>query len=767
MQEQDLIGEQFGSYRLIRLLGEGGQASVYLGQHVRLANMQTAVKVARTYLSSEGYAKFEEEAETIAGLIHPRIVRLLEFDLKDGRPFLVMDYAPQGSLRKRHPKGTQLSLQQAVHYIEQVAQALQYAHDCKVIHRDVKPENLLIGRQGEILLGDFGIATIAHTTASLYLQNVAGTLRYMAPEQFEQRPRPASDQYSLGIVAYEWLAGEPPFTGTLGEFVARQSMGLPPPPLRARPNVNIPPATEDVIMRALVREPSQRFHTVRAFAQALKDTLLDRDTGPTDPLPPLRSQRIERYSPLSLPSKPKLSETQQSSPAMAGPQETVLPRLFAETAPPIDAIPPVQNDPGDKTPPMQGERDTHLASTPSPSTKKRRSKPWLIVGLALLLIGCILGLTTFRVWGQTGSPAGATATSTAQVSPFPTPEGWLFAYHPERSHPSVQRPLTKDAILQLKQTWVFGTGGSISSSPVRDGETVYVGSDDKRLYAINVQDGKERWSFLADSEIYTPPVVVGETVYFGTSSGLLYAVNINNQQMVWPPFTTGGIIVCFPAVADGTVYVGSADHNLYAIDAQSGALLGTFPTGGAIRSSPAVVNGTVYIGSFDHKLYAIDAKNMQQRWSFSAQDEIQSSPVVANGVVYVGSEDDRLYAIDAQNGHERWEFLTKGHVSSSPIVVGDTVYVGGEDGSIYAINTRDGSQRWSYQTGGPLYSSPVVVEGVVYIGSQDHKFYAIDAQTGKLLKAFQTGDEIHSSPAVVDGSIYVSSWDSKLYAFSI
>jgi serine/threonine protein kinase len=168
MPQRDLIGEHFGSYRLIRLLGEGGQASVYLGQHIRLVNMQAAVKVASTHISAQGYAKFEEEAQTIAGLIHPRIVRLLEFDLKDGLPFLVMDYAPQGSLRQRHPKGVQLSLKQVVYYIEQVASALQYAHDRKVIHRDVKPENLLIGRQGEILLSDFGIAAIAHNTSCIF-----------------------------------------------------------------------------------------------------------------------------------------------------------------------------------------------------------------------------------------------------------------------------------------------------------------------------------------------------------------------------------------------------------------------------------------------------------------------------------------------------------------------------------------------------------------------------------------------------------------------
>lgn len=760
MQQRVLIGEQFGSYRLMRLLGEGGQAAVYLGQHVRLANMQAAVKVASTYLSPQGYTKFEEEARTIAGLIHPQIVRLLEFDLKDGLPFLIMDYAPQGTLRQRHPKGTQLSLQQVVYYIEQVASALQYAHDRKVIHRDVKPENLLIGRQGEILLSDFGIATIAHNTSSLHLQNPAGTLRYMALEQFEGRPRPASDQYSLGVIAYEWLAGVPPFAGTLKELASRQLMVSPslPPSLRAEKKVNISPATEDVIMRALAREPSDRFPTIQAFAQALKDTLIDRDNSPTNPWPSQRSQRIEIHSPHAQPSEPKLSEPQQPSPAITGQQEITSPTA---------SITPVRVNSIAERLPMQGDVDTHPPSAPLLPTRKRRRTQWLIVGLILLLIGSPLGLITYREWGP---PQKIMPTVTSTVPPpslSPTPEGWMFAYHPQRSHASAQKPLTKDKIQQLKQIWTFETGGAISSSPIVDGETVYVGSGDNKLHAINARNGTEIWNFPVGSDIYTPPVVVGDTVYFGTSDGSFYAINIKNQQMRWPPITTNGIIVGFPAVVDNTVYIGSADHNLYAIDTQSGTIVGTFPTDGAIRSSPTVVNGTIYFGSFDQKLYAIDAKSMKQDWSFPTEGAIHSSPVVANGVVYFGSEDNKLYAIDAQNGKEHWEFLTGDKISSSPIVVGNVVYVSGEDSYVYAIDTRNGSLRWKYKAGDKLYSSPVVVDGVLYIGSQDGKLYTIDTQNGALLRTFQTGGYIEASPAVVDGTVYVASWDHKVYAFSI
>src|SRR6266849_6577350 len=151
----DRIGQQLGNYRLVALLGHGGYAEVYLGQHVRL-NLQAAIKLLQTHLTGNEAEHFQQEAQTIATLAHPSIVRVFDFDVQDGVPFLVMDYALNGSLRRRHPKGSVVPLPQIVPYVKQVSAALQYAHDKKYIHRDVKPENMLIGQREEVLLSDFG-----------------------------------------------------------------------------------------------------------------------------------------------------------------------------------------------------------------------------------------------------------------------------------------------------------------------------------------------------------------------------------------------------------------------------------------------------------------------------------------------------------------------------------------------------------------------------------------------------------------------------------
>src|SRR5215469_2085859 len=147
----DRVGQHLGNYRLVSLLGQGGFAEVYLGQHVRL-ELQAAIKVLHTHLSEREAEHFQQEAQTIARLTLPSIVRILDYDVQDGVPFLVMDYAQGGSLRRGSPKGTVVPLPQIVSSVKQVAIALQYAHEQKIIHRDVKPENMLVGRHEEVLL---------------------------------------------------------------------------------------------------------------------------------------------------------------------------------------------------------------------------------------------------------------------------------------------------------------------------------------------------------------------------------------------------------------------------------------------------------------------------------------------------------------------------------------------------------------------------------------------------------------------------------------
>uniref|UniRef100_UPI000A5D742A serine/threonine-protein kinase n=1 Tax=Thermogemmatispora onikobensis TaxID=732234 RepID=UPI000A5D742A len=275
-------GRRLGNYELVQLVGQGGFAEVYLGRHVYLGTM-AAVKLIRGRLERwKEVEQFRQEAQLIAKLRHPHIVRLLDFGFEGGQPFLVLDYAPGGTLRQRHPRGTRVELGQVVAYVKQVAEALQYAHERKIVHRDVKPENMLAGEQGEVLLSDFGVALLVNSTQGTTQEELVGTVPYLAPEQVEGRVGPKSDQYALGVCVYEWLSGELPFQGSWAEVLA-QKVGREPPGLRER-GVEVGEELERVVRKALAREPEQRFGTVKELAEALEEAVRREEEAKTKTL---------------------------------------------------------------------------------------------------------------------------------------------------------------------------------------------------------------------------------------------------------------------------------------------------------------------------------------------------------------------------------------------------------------------------------------------------------------------------------------------------
>lgn len=289
--------QQFGSYRLLHLLDSGGFADVYLAEHIYLKTLY-AVKVLQIHVFDEDQQqRFLDEARIIARLYHPHIIQVIDYGVEHATPFLVMSYAPHGNLRQLHPEGLCVPLETVVHYVKQVAGALQYAHDRHLIHRDIKPENLLLDVNDELMLSDFGIAIVARSSHSQSLQDVVGTANYMPPEQLKGHPRPASDQYALATLAYEWLCGAPPFEGDTYLDIAKQHLSAPVPLLTEK-IPGIPPSVAAVITRALAKDSHQRFENVQAFADALEQAYLLGALPAPAPVSDLQAQESEHISDL-------------------------------------------------------------------------------------------------------------------------------------------------------------------------------------------------------------------------------------------------------------------------------------------------------------------------------------------------------------------------------------------------------------------------------------------------------------------------------------
>ncbi len=317
---------QNGRYRLLRLIGQGAMGKVYLGEDTRI-DRQVAIKVIQTEVdpypgddaTKDAVRLFHREAQTIAKLNHPHILPLFDFDeaSSDGSTptYMVMPFCPEGSfsdwLKQRRDRGLLAPLD-IVQLVRQVADALQYAHDHGIIHRDVKPANFLIRSNRDnpncpdLLLADFGIARIS-AAATRTSQSVRGTPVYMSPEQWSGAPVPATDQYALAVMAYELLTGRAPFQGNTNQVMYQHLMAPPPPPSAINPG--LPASVDAVILRALAKDPSERYPSISEFARALQQALF----------PEPASQRTLYSSPsmvAPLPASQTTIRTPMSAPAL-------------------------------------------------------------------------------------------------------------------------------------------------------------------------------------------------------------------------------------------------------------------------------------------------------------------------------------------------------------------------------------------------------------------------------------------------------------------
>ncbi|MEF8814804.1 MAG: PQQ-binding-like beta-propeller repeat protein [Halovenus sp.] len=319
--------------------------------------------------------------------------------------------------------------------------------------------------------------------------------------------------------------------------------------------------------------------------------------------------------------------------------------------------------------------------------------------------------------------------------------------------------------------WAFETGSQVVGSPVVADGTVYVGSTDSTLYAI-APGGAEGWSFDAEGVISASPAigtVDGEqTVFVGSENGRLYGVDAAGGTEQWR-FGTENSITASPTVhetpAGPTVFVGSRDGRLYAVDATDGTERWRYETNFAVQSTPAVTSVddelVAVVGSDDGQVHAVAGG--EERWTVETGGFVRSAPTVVDGTVYVGSNDTGIYAIDAATGDADWVFGTDGAVPSSPAVADGTVYVGSRDGLVYALDATEGTEQWTFDTGQAITSSPAVTAEAVYIASANGQVYGLGLG-GEELWSVGTGRRVRSSPAVVDGTVYIGSNDRNVYA---
>ncbi|GHO42548.1 serine/threonine-protein kinase [Ktedonospora formicarum] len=516
-------GQQIGQYRIIGRLDQGRFTDTYLGQHIQHKG-QYVLDIQSQPLVTEVRDDFLKQAHHLSSLNHPHILRVCDAGLEDARPFLVIEYVPHITLRQVYPKGKTQPLTKFLAYLKQIGEALQHAHNQGFIHTHIRPENLLLNRENQILVYDFALEALMRNlkrTRQPNTQAALDSIPYTAPEQLQGKPGAGSDQYSLAVVVYEWFCGVPPFQGSYVE-IANHHVHSQPPALRLKaPSVT--PQEERTVLRALAKDPTRRFPSIADFVQALTDASKEatfnpvvisnlRATEPAAPTtavtasdtPPIQAQISTPQPPPTTPQPQALTASavassvapsqaaQQPSPERANIYKP-LPLTPTELAP-ID--PPVEHPPA--------RRDQ-----PEPLT--RRALMAGLLGLAAVGggIGTWYLLTRRSESNKQGSNTQDT-TSTNTHSQITSDGTLIYRGHPARVNSIVWSPDGKliasasdDQLVQifdsatgnLKQTYNKHTGAVTFVAWSPDGERIASASEDKTVQVWDARDGEQGLSF--------------------------------------------------------------------------------------------------------------------------------------------------------------------------------------------------------------------------------------------------------------------------------
>jgi len=512
---EDCLEKHIGKYRLLKKIGKGGMGEVYLAQ-----NEETGREVALKILPSEltrntqYIERFRREATSVARLEHPHIIKVYEIDEQDGVYFFSMEYLGGLTLRSFIDRSGRIPVPDAVAIITDIAGALEFAHSRGIIHRDVKPDNIIADESGAFKVMDFGIARMEEGTQLTVTGSIMGTPDYMSPEQASgKKVDLRADIYSLGIVFYEMVTGKLPFSGkTAGEVLQLHIRQVPESPKTINPD--IPGKLASVINKMIEKQPSDRYasflHVTNAIGQAVPRTMRATAKAPA------------RTIPLKPPRK----------------EERPGPRV----------------------------RERIVFQTPA----RVRAALALSIIANLALFGYLLfrpaGITgganqirpVFSIGGQMFAPP---AVSDGMVY-IGAEDGTLYACEPRSG----------------EVEWSFSTGDKITAAPVVDGNRLYVGSWDQFLYALDISDGgRVIWKVNTGGTVSETPVLSDGILYVCTREGAVFAIDAATGEEMWKA-ASGDSVRISPAINDGILFVAAGNRKLVAYNAADGRRLDEIST---------------------------------------------------------------------------------------------------------------------------------------------------------------------------------------------
>jgi len=737
-------GSQIAGYRLEEQVGAGGMAVVFRAHDERLGR-RVALKILAPAMAAdeEFRQRFVRESRAAAAVDDPHIIPVFEAGDAAGVLFIAMRYVPGGDVRSLMRRVGPLAPGRAVVIVSSVASALDAAHGAGLVHRDVKPANMLVdvrpGRPDHVYLSDFGLSKGALSLQGLTASGqFLGTPGYSAPEQIQGKPTDGrADQYSLGCAAFELLSGAPPFPRDQATAVIWAHMSDPPPPLTSR-RPGLPAAVDGVMARALAKAPADRYPSCREFADAMRAALgldpYDPGSGTTSDTgtPDRPGRREARHARAGVPAHPGTSSYAGTAPSLApaaGPAPGPQPPAAAGEAQP-------------------GPRHPESADHPGPGPTRRK----LLLGAVACSAAAGLGLA----WDLSHHGAAHSAGR-------------------QRSHRDAAKPGPGTTIWQAHLSFT-PRSGVVNLIP---GGSVLYAQGDREIFALRTSDGTQLWKSKIGSIGRIRGVAASQdAVYFsyGHQGGLvhkIYALRSGDGKTLWTRTVPGDVV----SVTAGTVYVGGQLYTaLYALRASDGAQIWKAPA--EIISQPVVNAGRVYLicGFNSLVLRALQSTDGKQVWSVPAPSRpLFEGPLAVDGETIcapggVGFSNPVVEQGDplplrtwrASDGKLMWESNANGGFVYAAIA-GNVIYAVSSSSELLALDASDGRKVWGYPAS--VNTAPAVSKGLVYAIGAGGGLVALHASTGK--PAWRSSTYLMANPIVGSGAVYVAHVTdvAKIYAF--
>ena len=682
--------QRIGRYQILEEIASGGQATVH-----RVWDTQTggilALKVMHPHLTRDSsyIERFRREAAIASALNHPNITRVFEIGQEGDTHFMSMEYLPL-SLHYLIQSQGKLPVDRAVHIAYQICQGMQIAHEHKTFHRDIKPQNILLAPDGTPKITDFGIARAADLSTMTRTGMVMGTPHYMSPEQTDGRADIRSDIYSMGIVLYQMLTGDLPFSAETPWEIIRLHREAKPTSLR-KVVPNLPRGLDTVVARCLEKDPNRRYQTPALMAQALQQVMPSIVTPTPQPqaiTPPQTQQPAPQTTPPEAPAGTNLCV--RCGTKLEPGQRYCTACGTAATGPSLAPAPPTPPRPTPAAPP-QPSSSTFMRAWEGALRTRRRGPLWarlLALTALVAVVGGVVYLTT------------------------PSEE-------PETIEPAA-RPVEQIVGTVGEQLWARELPGAVQLLAVGPEGEMYVAEESGEIHSVG-SDGAERWQFGFSAPIVNAVLGSNDLLHVSTNDGLLLGLRASDGSMVYRSGVN--VAVMTGTGPSGDLYAISEDGFLFRYPSDGGPRLWNLRVGQKITAPPVVApDGTIYVGTVDPGAIHAISPDGQELWN-DFIGPVEVSPTV--GSVYVATFDGFLFAFD-EDGSYRWD----GDILDSPLAPP----VVSPDGSIYVLSADGlflfndfGALKWSAQVGPPAQDGLVLdPDGTAYVLSLDGTVWAVN-----------------------------------------